>query len=218
MKTEIPKQPSFEQDFYYNDWKGKLLGNKERERYILEILSKVKSNESFLDIGCSEGHFVEKMKHCKKCVGIDVDEKYLENAKKRFAKGVFLKMNATKLDFKNKEFDWILCTEVLEHIPNYKKALKEMSRVNKKFLLITIPLEKALWWNTIRKLGFPKETRGHVHALIVKDIEKNLPQYKLVKKKFIATPSQRLNKRFFSKVREKRGIFAILLFEKQPLK
>jgi len=48
----------------------------------------------------------------------------------------------------NKDFaDAIFCSEVLEHVPDYKKAIKEFFRVLKKdgLLLITVPIHKKYW-------------------------------------------------------------------------
>ena len=47
-----------------------------------------------------------------------------------------------KIPVKDNSFDIIICTEVLEHVPNPIGALKEMARILKKGgkLLITTPL------------------------------------------------------------------------------
>lgn len=45
------------------------------------------------------------------------------------------------LPFKNDSFDVILCAEVLEHLPfkNFNQGLKELYRVSKKFVILTLP-------------------------------------------------------------------------------
>lgn len=45
------------------------------------------------------------------------------------------------LPFKNKQFDAVLCAEVLEHIPlkDLPKALSELSRVSKKYIIVSVP-------------------------------------------------------------------------------
>ncbi len=49
--------------------------------------------------------------------------------------------DATQLKFANSTFDFVLALEILEHIPDYKSALSEFSRVLKKdgLLIITTP-------------------------------------------------------------------------------
>lgn len=46
-----------------------------------------------------------------------------------------------KLPFKNKQFDTVLCAEVLEHLPfgEFTKALNEIVRVSKKYIILTLP-------------------------------------------------------------------------------
>lgn len=57
------------------------------------------------------------------------------------------KGDITKLPFKDNSVDVIFCSEVLEHVPNYKKALKECSRVLKKngALILTVPTHMHYW-------------------------------------------------------------------------
>ena len=45
----------------------------------------------------------------------------------------------TNLSFNDNTFDVVTILEVLEHIPNVKKAIKEAIRVSKKFIVITVP-------------------------------------------------------------------------------
>ena len=53
----------------------------------------------------------------------------------------------TKLREKAESYDIILCSEVLEHVKDYKKGLKEIRRVLKKdgIAIITVPVYKKYW-------------------------------------------------------------------------
>ena len=50
----------------------------------------------------------------------------------------------TRLGFADNSFDLVLCFEDLEHIPDYKSAIKELSRITMQegFLLISVPFAK----------------------------------------------------------------------------
>lgn len=49
------------------------------------------------------------------------------------------KEDLTNLSFEDNSFEVVTILEVLEHIKNVKKAIKEAIRVSKKFIIITVP-------------------------------------------------------------------------------
>ncbi len=59
---------------------------------------------------------------------------------------------ANQLPFASNSFDLVLACEVLEHIPNpiYKSVLEEITRVAKKYILVTVPYREKLEWNYAR--------------------------------------------------------------------
>jgi ubiquinone/menaquinone biosynthesis C-methylase UbiE len=67
----------------------------------------------------------------------------------------------THLPFKETHFDIVLCAEVLEHIPDHKKAIAECARVLKKggHLVVSVPRRwpEAICWALSRKY---RETQG----------------------------------------------------------
>lgn len=97
-----------------------------------------------------------------------------------------------KLPFKKNEFDCSLCCEVLEHIPleDLQKALNEISRCSKKYVVISIPYYAAYFeiWTKFslgyftRLINFaisipyfflkPKFTGEHYWGLGIKGISK----------------------------------------------
>lgn len=83
-------------------------------------------------------------------MGVDYDHRIVTVVKERFAKdnkrGVFAVADGTKLPFKDCSFDKVSCSEVLEHVPEYKKALKEINRVMKPGAkaVVTIPNRHSL--------------------------------------------------------------------------
>ena len=54
-------------------------------------------------------------------------------------KSVDILSDITDIPVKDNSFDYVLCTEVFEHIQDPLKALKEISRINKKGLILTAP-------------------------------------------------------------------------------
>jgi ubiquinone/menaquinone biosynthesis C-methylase UbiE len=183
------------QEYYYESFSGKLLGSKAREKLILKEISKIGKGKSFLEVGCAQGYYLKKaLRKTNKVFGVDITKEFILEAKKtgadtRIASG-------EKLPFNKEMFDFVLCTETLEHIPDWKKSVKEIKRVLKKkgVVIVTIPLEKSLFWKTFSLICPPEETRGHINLLTTREIEKEFWPLKLVEKKFVQTMSQSLNK------------------------
>lgn len=204
-----------EQKFYYHSISGRLLGSLAREERISQILEKIKPIESFLEVGCAEGHYLAKIERkVRVVVGMDFEEEKTENAKKNCKKAKILQANAEKLPFKDNCFDFVLCSEVIEHLPNWKKGLQELKRVSRKKILITIPLEKGYFWKTVSVFA-PMSTRKHLHALESNDILKEMQGWKLLEKNNIATPSRRVNKKIGYELGETKGMYSLLFLEKK---
>ena len=100
--------------------------------------------DSVLDVGCGEGFTLarlQKEKIGKEFEGIEYDEREIELGKKLYPRLKITKGDIYKLPFKNNSFDLIVCTEVLEHLDNPRKAYKELIRVSKKYILLSVPNE-----------------------------------------------------------------------------
>lgn len=106
-------------------------------------LFQVRPGDTILDLGCGEGRHVISayMEHDITSVGVDLSVDDLKIAAQRFtdfdepnnsAKSFGLSAaNALQLPFADATFDKVICSEVLEHIPDYKGALAEIERVLK---------------------------------------------------------------------------------------
>jgi len=54
----------------------------------------------------------------------------------------FLQARVEALPFRDREFDTVTCTHVLEHILDYRKALMELRRITRRRLIIVVPRER----------------------------------------------------------------------------
>lgn len=96
-----------------------------------------------LDLGCGEGRHVYACyaEQAVQVVGVDLSLQDLCTAQARYSPLVekentqkqlaFLNGNALQLPFADATFDKVICSEVLEHIPDYEGVLKEIQRVLK---------------------------------------------------------------------------------------
>jgi len=97
---------------------------------------------TFLDVGCAEGYYISLVSRVRRdlyCVGADVSRSYLRKAKARNPNSEFVLCDAELLPFKKRAFDISLCSEVLEHLPRYPRALEELLDVSEMFLTLSFP-------------------------------------------------------------------------------
>lgn len=95
------------------------------------------AGKKILDLGCASGDYcVELAKLGFKCTGADVNEAYVDAAKK---KGVNAVTSGSRLPFEDNTFDTVVIFEVLEHVPNPELLLQEAKRVSAGNILITVP-------------------------------------------------------------------------------
>lgn len=97
---------------------------------------------SLLDIGGAEGY---KSAIAREIFGVQVQSCDLSNEACKRAKEIFniegQSVDIQRLPFKDNEFDVVLYSETLEHVPNLKEAIKELVRVCSKVVVITVPRE-----------------------------------------------------------------------------
>lgn len=114
----------------------------------------IKEGDKVLDVGCGNGRILELLKNEKiNYTGVDVSEKLLEIAQKRYPQNNFLVADNLNLPFLDNNFDKVFSVAVLHTIPSQrlrKKAISELKRVLKPggLLLITV-------WDMWREDTFP---------------------------------------------------------------
>lgn len=116
-----------------------------RARIIFENLD-LSGKERILEIGCGRGFYLRTLDQILpplEITGIDLNERYLQTAKKFIdnPKVNLIKADATSLPFKNNTFNRIIASEILEHIPDDEKAISQMYRVLKPggIAIVTVP-------------------------------------------------------------------------------
>lgn len=130
--------PYYEKDHAYLD-------SFERSE-LFELMGDVQGLE-VLDVGCGTGRMVENLKKFgAKVTGVDVSEKMLAIAKKRFSTSEFVLGDIEDLPFEDESFDMVVATFVIVHLAALQRAFDEVYRVLKPggvFLLSNINQRKA---------------------------------------------------------------------------
>lgn len=122
--------------------------------------------DRILEIGCSMGRLAKKVQDlAPHTCGIDVNQKAIEAGVTQNLQV----MDATQLAFPDASFDKIYSANTIEHIPDLKRALREMARVVKKGgrILLIYPAEpiRGLFCLLSALLLWQNPLRIHIHRL-----------------------------------------------------
>ncbi len=148
----------------------------------------LRDGDTVLDLGCGEGRHLHAMYHAAQvhAVGVDLgfdDVKKTLDVFKSFPdlEGDFLRFsgsvaNALNLPFADDTFEVVVCSEVLEHIPDYKQAINEITRILKPGgrLAVSVPRrwpEKICW---ALAEGYHNTPGGHVRIFKDKELRKDI--------------------------------------------
>ncbi|MEW9920301.1 class I SAM-dependent methyltransferase [Marimonas sp. MJW-29] len=99
---------------------------------IPHIVSNVGGAGKVLDLCCGQGNVTEALaKAGHAVIGADFSAKMLSHARDKFPDGEFVEADAQNLPFGDAEFDAVVCSFGLMHVPDQPKALSEIRRVLK---------------------------------------------------------------------------------------
>ena len=113
-------------------------------------------NAPILDAGCGTGL---NLRHLPEgSTGVDINPRNIELLQQRLPNHVVVQGDVEALPFADASFGTVLCTEVIEHIPDPSAALAEYRRILQPggVLIGSVPARSAIW-----KLRFLSSTCPH---------------------------------------------------------
>lgn len=149
-----------------------------REKLENALLHLNLDGKKVLDLACGSGGLTRKLKRiCRSATifGMDFNAKAISYAKTRDSgvKGLkYLVGDAENIPFKDNFFDIVIGLDMLDHIPDYKKSMREINRVLKKDgdVVLTVENHHSLWpvveylWYLRSYFGNARDLR-HVHVV-----------------------------------------------------
>lgn len=131
---------------------------------IEKIIASIKGDR-ICDVGCGTGalltHIMAAKPGLSKVTGVDF---VVEDAAKIF--GVeYVAAIAENLPFADGEFDTVICTHVIEHLLDYRKAISELRRIAKKRLIIVVPREREYRYSFNPHFNFFPYTHSFLRAV-----------------------------------------------------
>jgi SAM-dependent methyltransferase len=99
---------------------------------------------TLLDAGCGEGFVADILQRelpSAQFTGFDVLEDSVKLARLRNPRGTFTVGDIYNIDHEDNSFDVVYCFEVLEHLHEPDRALREMARVARNKVILSVPHE-----------------------------------------------------------------------------
>jgi ubiquinone/menaquinone biosynthesis C-methylase UbiE len=123
-----------------------------------------------LDCGCGEGHLLEQLSGIK--YGVDFSDVALKRARERNPNADIRQADIKNLPFSDNFFAVTTCSEVLEHIPEYKRAIDELLRVTEcgGKIIISFPNERNWTVGRLAMMRFPIKLEDHVNSFKYNDL------------------------------------------------
>jgi SAM-dependent methyltransferase len=111
------------------------------------LISEIKEGSAILDIGSYEGYIsynLKKILSNSRITVVDIDKSGLKLAKERGLNTLYA--SALELPIEDNQIDFVLCLDLIEHVKEDDKLIKEISRVLKRNgkVILTTPMEMGV--------------------------------------------------------------------------
>jgi SAM-dependent methyltransferase len=121
--------------------------------------------QSVCDVGCGTGALLKRIREAKggegRYTGVDF---VVDDAAK--LEGIdYVAARIESLPFPDRAFDTVICTHVIEHLLDYRKAIEELRRVTARRLILVVPREREYRYSFNPHFNFFPYTHSFLRAM-----------------------------------------------------
>jgi len=154
----------------------------------------IAAGERVLDVGCGEGRHACRAYELAECCVCALDIDQANAVKTNYLLGLMdeegrsggshlvLRGDALRLPFRDTHFDRVICSEVLEHVPDDRQAVRELTRVLKDdgTLAVSVPtyFSETVYWRLSRK--YHHQPGGHIRKYRLRELAELLREHGLL--------------------------------------
>jgi SAM-dependent methyltransferase len=139
---------------------------------------------SMLDVGCGDGTLLRSVEWAVCKVGVDISYTALSLATSCHR----VLASSEILPFCESEFDLVMSTEVLEHLPDgvFEASCSEIQRIARRYVLISVPFHEDLARKQARcsRCGHVYHIHLHLRSFDLPSLERVFPSYQLKEYRF----------------------------------
>jgi SAM-dependent methyltransferase len=145
----------------------------------------VRPGELLLDAGCGEGrHCFGALERGARVVGLDLDANALAQSARALRGrardlgrlGAMLQGDTFALPFADNRFDKVICSEVMEHVHDFRAAARELARVTRVGGMVAVTIPTATSEHLYLRLGddYFESPGGHIRIFRPRDLSRAL--------------------------------------------
>jgi SAM-dependent methyltransferase len=145
----------------------------------------VRPGQLVLDAGCGEGrHCFGMLERGARVIGLDLDFASLRDASKRLrgraaelgSLGEMNQGDAFRLPYRDATFDRVICSEVMEHVHDFKGAARELARVTKPGGKVAVTIPTTTSEHIYLRLGddYFESPGGHIRIFSPRQLAEGL--------------------------------------------
>jgi SAM-dependent methyltransferase len=111
-----------------------------RRRLVVDIVRRLGVRDC-LDAGCGQPYLLEALGRelGLETYGCDISDRVMEDSRGTPVAREFRVLDLSRETWPGRDFDVVICSEVLEHIPDWTAAVANLARMARRYVLITVP-------------------------------------------------------------------------------
>jgi SAM-dependent methyltransferase len=115
-----------------------------RRRLVVDIVRPLGVRDC-LDAGCGQPYLLEALGRelGLETYGCDISDRVMDDSHGTPVAREFRVLDLTRETWPERTFDLVVCSEVLEHIPDWPTAVANLARMARRYVLITVPTGKV---------------------------------------------------------------------------
>jgi ubiquinone/menaquinone biosynthesis C-methylase UbiE len=136
---------------------------------VRELIQKTEA-QTLLEVGSGDGYVLKALSDLPvSLTGIEISEKRIERSRGLVPQAEIVAGDARDMPFESQSFDLVVCSEVLEHVPEPERAIAEMKRVVRPggLVIVTVPQERNWQLGRLALLRFPIRIPDHINHFSV---------------------------------------------------
>jgi len=141
FRARAPFLTSAEYTALYRDHHRVHEGTDNSEACIRRIVAEAEG-PTVCDVGCGSGALLQRLRQARGDLGALTGVDFVIHDRLTVAGTRYLAGAIEALPFADRSFDTVVCTHVIEHILDYRRAIAELRRIARRRLIIVVPRER----------------------------------------------------------------------------